>query len=279
MMLQTTHKQRTHWLLALLPIISACIAPLFSMGGVQGQEKKPEREVVIQPISPVQGQEKEATKWNAGQFPSFGLGDVAIVKIVEKEEEKRVSILLNGYDQNLATRSVRVTEMIAQKRTRAVQKDGKEQVQTYTVMVPVIKNRMIVQSNPTPQNSRHFEFAISEVRIWNIDGELLGKDAIESLSGARHIFLVTLRKGKQFKLDPYYASVLREDVLFVEANVPKPIAKPVLPPAAARIAPAARAFRLAPARAANVIRAVPAKKAIQPKKIEKQERIEKPVEP
>lgn len=198
----------------------------------------------------------EATKWKAAQFPTFRLGDVAIAKVVQGEKGPQISLRFNGFDEAFVPRNRAIVKMVAEQQIRTVVKDGQEVEQAVTVMVPVRELVQQVQSIPTPQEARRADFPLSEVRIWNIRGEILSDEQIRaSLATARHVFVVPPKKEHPFTVDPYYAAVLAPGVLFVEAKVPAPPARASGNPVEQQ---AARGpFRFVPARPA-----IPAQKLV-----------------
>ena len=191
----------------------------------------------------------EATKWKATKFPGFSLGDVVIAKLIEKDgAEKKISILLNGFDRQNKVRIVVENTMRTEKRLRIVLVDGKKEEQEYEVKIPVRARRYDVKHLLTAQDSRRYDFRLDEIKVWDVQGNLLDTVAVsERLKRARHVFLVDRPKDTdQFRVDPFYASVLRGDVLFISADVPAPeLAKTTLPNLNVRRFDAPRALRLA----------------------------------
>ena len=114
----------------------------------------------------------EANKWKAAKFPGFKLEDVAIEKVTGKTvEEKKISILLNGFDRRDKVGLVIETAMRQEKRTRVVIVNGKKEEQIYEVAVPVRTRRYDVTNLLTVQDLRRHKFAIDQVKIWDVQGK------------------------------------------------------------------------------------------------------------
>jgi hypothetical protein len=106
----------------------------------------------------------EANKLKAAKFPGIKLEDVAIAKVTGKTvEEKKISILLNGFDRRDKVGLVTETAMLQEKPTRVVIVNGKKEEQIYEVAVPVRTRRYDVTNLLTVLDSRRHEFAIDQV--------------------------------------------------------------------------------------------------------------------
>jgi hypothetical protein len=189
-------------------------------------------DVVIQPVSPPQrddGKQREATKWKANSFPGFKFDDVAMAKVVTKDDAELVRIMKSGFDLNVEPVNVTVVEVHEQKRTRVVNVNGVEKERTYTVQVPVRTVKTVMQNVLAQQGERHL-FPIGKVKVWDIDGIRLSTAQMrKSLETVKHVFLVTPKSDGSFSVDPYYQSVLNSEVLFVFANFPEPKPEPNIP--------------------------------------------------
>ncbi len=73
-------------------------------------------------------------------------------------------------------------------------------------------------------------FLMENAVVWNIKGELLDpKTAIAEMSKPKKVFLITYAEGQkripEYKYEPYYAEVLKPDVLIVRVNLDKRLDK------------------------------------------------------
>jgi hypothetical protein len=199
--------------------------------------------VVLIATASTDAQEEGTTKWKATAFPTFDFGDVAVAKVVEKDEKELVSISQHGFERQSRPARVRVTEYKEEKRTRIVNVNGERKEQQYTVKVPYITERTVMRTALAPLSEINV-FPLSEVRVWDYSGQRLTFAQMRTrLKLAQHVFLVLAGDEQTFAVDEYYRSVLNEDVLFVFANFPNPKPDPseviqAVPP------PQARAIRI-----------------------------------
>ncbi len=170
--------------------------------------------------------------------PEFGgtsrtpmLSDLVLAKIDRGDDGPRVIFLIESY--RAEQRTVKVTRLVNEQRTRQVEVDGKTVTQDYVVKVPVIEEREITVNSPAGRKPLPIDG--TKVRFFNLDGqEIPIAAAAEQMMSLRPLFLIDQLRGNPKPLPELAKRALQEDCLIaVTADRVRP--RPVGVPAPAAV--------------------------------------------
>lgn len=140
--------------------------------------------------------------------------NVVIAKVQTDGSEPELLIAKFGGKEANATTSRTVTSYTSETRTRTVNINGEKVEQEYTVQVPVTQ---IVQrkENFTPTNQQR-SVPVSTVQAFDLKGQPVDvKVWTKRLENPTHVLLLKEPINESNRLNPFYASILREDTLML----------------------------------------------------------------
>ena len=150
--------------------------------------------------------------------PVIDLGEVVINVVIAKVQtdgsEPELLIAKFGGKEAIATRPRTVTTYTAETRTRIVNVNGEKVEQTYTVQVPVTQ---VVQQkeNFTPTENER-SVPVNMIQAFDLKGKRLDQAVwTKHLETPKHVLLLREPLNESNRLNPFYASLLREDTLLL----------------------------------------------------------------
>lgn len=156
----------------------------------------------------------------AKKVPQDDLSSAFLAKYQKMGEKEVIAIRFPGWKEEIKMRTYRVTTEIVETKTRNIKdKSGKEVVETYEVKVPVTEERVETYSDFTPLPPIKGEVPLAEVKAWNIKGKPITTDELKTLlSKPTYVFSIENEiEPNQPPIDPFYASVLRSDLIFMHS--------------------------------------------------------------
>jgi hypothetical protein len=154
------------------------------------------------------------------------LSDLVLAKIADGDDGSRVIFMLESY--RAERRTVKVTRLVNEQRTRQIDVDGKTVTQNYVIKVPVIEEREITINSPAGRKPLSIDS--KKLRFFNLDGEQVPIDeAAEQLTSLRPVFLIDQLRGNPKPLPELAKQALDEDCLIAvtaERVRPQPVGVP-----------------------------------------------------
>jgi hypothetical protein len=170
--------------------------------------------------------------------PVINLGDVVINVVIAKVQnvgvEPELLIAKFGGKEADAAPFKNVTVLKTETRTRTVlNAEGKQVEQSYTVQIPVVTQVANRKENVTlSEENRSVPFRT--VQAFTSAGNPVDKEVLmKRLQNPTHVLLVKEPINESNKLNPFYASILRDDILLLFLPSPngpqetRPAARPM----------------------------------------------------
>lgn len=170
---------------------------------------------------------------------SISFQNLVLAKVAA--DRSALMLLCPQYRYETRTRTVTVTKMVPETRTRVVkQKDGSDVEQTYTVQIPISEEQTQQYAVLILTEPAKFNVLVKDVRAWQINGESIDSgELLRRLSEATHVFAVEMDASQKFvAIEPYFAEVLRPGTLILYVPLGVLVSKGAPPPVAPMAAPA-----------------------------------------
>ncbi len=110
-------------------------------------------------------------------------------------------------------------------RTREITVDGKAVTQAYTVNVPYTETREFTYQVAVLQGEDKADIPVEKIRAWDLTGRVVDTATLAvKLVFPTHVMVIELDPNETYEaLDPYYASVMKQDtlVLCIEPQPPE----------------------------------------------------------
>ena len=140
------------------------------------------------------------------------VSNVVIAKVQRLEPEAELTIAKFGRATTPA-KTRKVTVYRVETKTRTVVVDGKTIEQTFNVNVP--ETTEIVDPNFTPTEQSR-SVPISSVQAFDLNGKIVDvKDWTKALETPTHVLLLNTPMTEVKTLNPFFAKILREDILLL----------------------------------------------------------------
>ena len=156
----------------------------------------------------------------AKRLPTDDLTSTFLAKYQKTGDKEVVAIRLSKWKAEPKLRTYQITVEVVETRTRVVKdKSGNEVEQEYEVKVPVTEERTESFVEYTPLLPLKGEVLLTDLKAWNIKGKPLTSDELKTaLTKPTYLFgLSEEPKANQPPIDPFFASALRSDLIFVHS--------------------------------------------------------------
>ena len=160
---------------------------------------------------------QDASPWRATELPTISFSDVVVAQVAPGEDEQlEMVVTLQAYRPEPQRRTVVVTRLVPETRTRTVTVDGQAKTQQYTVYVPVQETREETVTVMVPNKTTRKNAPLGSVQAWELEGRrLTGAELAKRLAKPEHVFLSPAPYSQHRKIGAYHARVLRPKVLFI----------------------------------------------------------------
>jgi hypothetical protein len=150
--------------------------------------------------------------------PSDALSLLNVMSAKISDDKARLVLMAPKKQAETRTRTVAVTRMVTEARTRVVKDPtGNNVEQTYHVKIPVTEQFEQEYVTFAITGMQQHEVDFSAVRAWRLSGEPLDAGKLsEWLKESRKVFALEMPLTEKFTAtEPYYAEVLKPDTVMI----------------------------------------------------------------
>lgn len=159
---------------------------------------------------------QQASLWKPAAAPQWDPASLAVAKVVgEQDGQPTLALMVTDWRVETRTRTVEVTKYRPEQREREIENNGVSEVRAYTVQVPYTEQITQEYTVQIPAGQQRVDVPLSKCTAWTLAGKQVPTDKLAAfLSKPRHV-LEWWDKENAPQPDPFYASVIKPDTLFL----------------------------------------------------------------